>query len=762
MSFDMFLLKKYSAVFSVIALIFLMDLRLHELRGVGASVDHSKADLALKYPLTIEGMLALKADETLLHELVDRYEAEQVVLSAKELETLPTLFMRLAEDYSTKEKFSKAAKYFLRAEDLGDPTARKGFLGLANTLKNLPKRQRKIQAQKLSQIYQQDAERGGTQSFMIRAEVYAIEKDDGKAMEYYLKAAHQGDAQAYSKAYDYYCMVYAIVTDSITRLARCVEAVEKEEENSNPHAAYMRAELLLKDFRRQMECYTKAAKWGHPEAWTAAGNCYVETMKRDRVSREHKVAFAPLLAHYRECAEQGDEAHYLNIADMYKKGIGDDPDKENLTEWYGKEVACLSRLAGAGDDKAYQEALSLSEGLVKESFAPDQRLRIFKPLFELNFQKAKEGPPLAQLNVGFDYKWGRGVVSDIEQAAVWFLKIKAEEDLSLYNTAHSSFYKLYDSSRNDLDDLKKLFPFYLAEATTGDHNAQYIVGKMYLKQRGVEKDDEEARKWFEKALENVNKAAYRLGRLCELKSTPDIERAFAYYKQGKSEKGIKEYIKRKETKAYIRSNSDIKFDSQDLNVAFAEFHKVLAQPAILSDPAQAQVVKESPLGRALTAVEECMINLSEIDSEDLAKKRTGFLLTAVTAKKTVPEFIETFEFAGNTYVSIGKENCALAERVRFVLCQFKEIEEDMNENIYACTRAIRNNSSKLITLAALAIGDEKSQQKYARLSKAQERLVYERERLEAYKPARSALKKFLKLSGSRNADFFDDNEFGFL
>jgi len=85
--------------------------------------------------------------------------------------------------FSTKEKFSKAAKYFLRAEDLGDPTARKGFLGLANTLKNLPKRQRKIQAQKLSQVYQQDAERGGTQSFMIRAEVYAIEKDDGKAMD---------------------------------------------------------------------------------------------------------------------------------------------------------------------------------------------------------------------------------------------------------------------------------------------------------------------------------------------------------------------------------------------------------------------------------------------------------------------------------------------------------------------------------------------------------------------------------------------------
>ena len=191
---------------------------------------------------------------------------------------------------------------------------------------------------------------------------------------------------------------------------------------------------------------------------------------------------------------------------------------------------------------------------------------------------------------------------------------------------------------------------------------------MYLKQHGVEKDDREARKWFEKALENVNTAAYRLGRLCELGSTntaPDIERAFGYYKQGKSREGVTKYIKRNST---VDCSRDVKIDSKDLNFAFAKFRKVFTHPSILSDPAQAQGVKESLLGRALTAVEECMINLSEIDSEDLAKKRIGFLLTAVTAKKTVPEFIETFEFAGNTYVFIGKENCELAERVRFVLC----------------------------------------------------------------------------------------------
>ena len=137
----MFLLKKYSAVLSVIALTFLMDFHLHELCAVGASDDTSKADLALKYPLTTEGMLVLKADsfehrdEALLQELVDRYETKQLILSAEELGALSRMCKELAQDFSTQGKvdpdFSKAAEYYLKAEKLGDQTARKAYYGLA-------------------------------------------------------------------------------------------------------------------------------------------------------------------------------------------------------------------------------------------------------------------------------------------------------------------------------------------------------------------------------------------------------------------------------------------------------------------------------------------------------------------------------------------------------------------------------------------------------------------------------------------------------
>ena len=111
MSFDMFLLKKYSAVFAAIAIIFLMNLHLHELCAVGASVDNSKIDLALQYPLTTEGMLALKADtfehrdEAHLQEFVDRYETDQIVLSAEELEALSAMSNGLAEDFYQTENF---------------------------------------------------------------------------------------------------------------------------------------------------------------------------------------------------------------------------------------------------------------------------------------------------------------------------------------------------------------------------------------------------------------------------------------------------------------------------------------------------------------------------------------------------------------------------------------------------------------------------------------------------------------------------------
>lgn len=650
--------------------------------------------------------------------------------------------------------YDQAAECFLRAEDLGKEIARETLLRL---IKNLPETQRKVQAQKLSQRYEKDAQRGGTRPFIIRAEVYEMEGNDGKAMEYYLKAAHQGDVQAYKKAWDHYCTVSSS-PDANMRLSACIEGIETEEENSNPHAAYLRGTLLFNDFIGQMECYTNAAKWGHLDAWRVAGNCYAETVKRGGISRgQLKMAFAPLLVHYLERAKDGDETLFLNIADMYERGIGDDPDGENLTEWYEKEVTRLSLLAATGDEKVYQAFLKLSEDLKKKPFTSDQQLRVFKPLFELELQKAKENIHLAQINVGYAYLLRFGVVRDVEQAAFWFLKAKSKV-----------FHRLYDLSKNHPGELKKLFPLYLAEAEKGDHKSQYVVGKMYFKGRGVGKDSGEARKWFEKALENKNtvacrlKAADRLGQLYELgdtNTTPNIERAFEYYKKGKSIKGISKYIKIHPT---FNCNKDSKFDYKDMSNAFVEFHKLFTKFSIISHSAQAQVVKESPLGKTLVVIEEALVNLSKIVLEDLGKKRVGFLMTAVTANKTVPKFIETFNFDGRTYVSIGKENCELAENVRLALSQFKEVEKDVDQIIHDCALAIYNNSPKLITLATLAIEDEKSQQKYVHLSKAQEKLDHEMKRLRAYETTCKELRNFLKFAANRNADFFDDNEFGFL
>ncbi|MBY0502118.1 MAG: hypothetical protein K2P93_09000 [Alphaproteobacteria bacterium] len=672
----------------------------------------------------------------------------------REAERDPSFYIVLGNMYVNSllyRDYEHAAEYFLQAENLGVATARENFLGLVTTLKDLPEPERKVQAQKLSQICKKNAERGGIQPFSIRAELSEMGGDDGKAMEYYLKAAHQGDTQAYKKAWDYYCAVSSS-SDAPMRLSACIEGIETEEDNRNPHAAYLRGTLLFNDFIGQMECYTNAAKWGHPDAWSAAGNCYVETVKRAGISRgQLKMAFSSLLAHYLQCAKHGDETLFLNIADMYEREIGDDPDRGNLAEWYGKEVARLSRLAATGDENVYQAVLKLREDLKAKPFTPEQKLRVFKPLFELELQNAKENIRSAQVNVGGAYISGCGVVRDVEQAAFWFLKAKSK-----------IFYRLYDFSKNNPDELKKLFPLYLAEAEKGDYHAQYLIGKMYFKHRGIEKNVGEARKWFTKALGKLDKAAYRLGQLYELgdqNTEPNLERAFDYYKKSKSKKCIAKYIKRS---ADVDCNCDRKFDYTGINVAFSEFYKLFTQSSILSHSAQSDLVKGSPLGKTLAEIEEAAADLSKIVREDLKKKRVGFLMTAVAANQTIPKFIETFEVDGMTYVSVGKDNCELAERIRLALSQFKKIEKDVDQTFQDCSLAICNNSPKLMTLAALAIEDKKSQQKYVHLSKAQEKLDHEKRRLMAYGAACKELKNFLNSSAHRNADFFDDKEFGFL
>ncbi len=82
-------------------------------------------------------------------------------------------------------------------------------------------------------------------------------------------------------------------------------------------------------------------------------------------------------------------------------------------------------------------------------------------------------------------------------------------------------------------DFDKAMQTFLPLAETSDHAyAQYFVARMYADGRGVDKNPEEAAKWFKKAAEKgVQDAQFRLGGLYERgEGVPqDLEYAYSWY-----------------------------------------------------------------------------------------------------------------------------------------------------------------------------------------------------------------------------------------
>ncbi len=85
------------------------------------------------------------------------------------------------------------------------------------------------------------------------------------------------------------------------------------------------------------------------------------------------------------------------------------------------------------------------------------------------------------------------------------VEMTAYRDLDVYREAARSYRR---------KDFEKAFELYMNLAEKGDVRIQSITGFMYLRGRGVSKDLQQARKWFEvAATKGDSEAEYYLGRL---------------------------------------------------------------------------------------------------------------------------------------------------------------------------------------------------------------------------------------------------------
>lgn len=120
-------------------------------------------------------------------------------------------------------------------------------------------------------------------------------------------------------------------------------------------------------------------------------------------------------------------------------------------------------------------------------------------LFQEQLESAESGDADAQYEVAIMYLNGRGVEQDFDATLLW-LKRAAE------NGNEQAASKL-----RRMEGQRKKFTTTLKRAESGDSKAQYDVGMMYLKGRGVKLDAAESRKWLEKsAAQSYEKAVSRL------------------------------------------------------------------------------------------------------------------------------------------------------------------------------------------------------------------------------------------------------------
>lgn len=133
------------------------------------------------------------------------------------------------------------------------------------------------------------------------------------------------------------------------------------------------------------------------------------------------------------------------------------------------------------------------------SYIPVSYAVMWDELFKEQLESAESGDADAQYEVAIMYLNGRGVEQDFDATLLW-LQRAAE------NGNEQAASKL-----RRMEGQRKKFAAALKRAESGDSKAQYDVGMMYLKGRGVKLDAASSRKWLEKsAAQSHEKAITRL------------------------------------------------------------------------------------------------------------------------------------------------------------------------------------------------------------------------------------------------------------
>ncbi|KAF9930195.1 hypothetical protein FBU30_000795 [Linnemannia zychae] len=280
---------------------------------------------------------------------------------------------------------------------------------------------------------------------IYKGDLGGVEKDYNRAMDWYLKAAEQGDSSAqYNIGYLY----------------------------DNGHG-------VQQDYSLAMTWYKKAAEQGHTSAQFAVGSMYENGYS---VPKDYLTA----MIWFRRAADKGHSDAQNNIGNLYLNGHGVQQDYSQAMNWYKKAAE-----QGVANAQLVIGCLYYNGHGVQQDYS--QAMNWFK-------RAAEQGHATAQTNIGSLYECGHGVQQDYSQAMNWF-KRAAEQG---HATAQTNIGSLYECGHGVQQDYSLAMTWYKKAAEQGNANAQINIGNLYLNGHGVQQDYSLAMNWYKKAAEQGN------------------------------------------------------------------------------------------------------------------------------------------------------------------------------------------------------------------------------------------------------------------
>lgn len=205
-------------------------------------------------------------------------------------------------------------------------------------------------------------------------------------------------------------------------------------------------------------------------------------------------------------AEQGNDVAQFKLGLMYENGKGIEQNYKKAIEWYKKAA-----------EQGYVDAQFHLGNMYCIGLGVVQDL---EKAFEWYKKAAEHGIVYAQYSLGAMYERGKGVEQNYEKAFEWYKKA-AEQS---YVDAQYNLGIMYEHGQGVKQNLEKAIECFKIAAENGNQSAiewykkaaeqgnvyaQYDLGTMYERGKGVERDSTKASEWYEKAAEQGNEDAIK-------------------------------------------------------------------------------------------------------------------------------------------------------------------------------------------------------------------------------------------------------------